>query len=194
MLAAAKNIPIPFQIRKAAEWLLMQDGVIAYPTEAVYGLGCLPDSDSAIARILHIKDRDWRKGVILVASEVEQVIPYISDQGLELLDFLEAPQEHPVTWLMPVNDWVSPLLRGTHSKIAIRLSQHPTVRALCDATDSAIVSTSANRAGQAAFTKAHQVRNHFMDEIDQTVSGNVGDFNKPSAIIDAQTQTVIRAY
>ncbi|WP_251358688.1 L-threonylcarbamoyladenylate synthase [Kangiella sp. TOML190] len=185
---------INFQIRKAAEWINLHNGVIAYPTEAVYGFGCSPDSNLGLSRILKIKQRDWQKGMILVASHMDQVIPYISETGLEFIDCLLIEKDYPVTWLLPVEPQVSQLLRGTHQKIAIRISNHPLVQALCETANSAIVSTSANRAGQPPFTKAHQVRNQFHDDLDQVLSGNVGSFAKPSAIIDAETQTIIRAY
>lgn len=183
-----------FQIRKAAEWINFQDGVIAYPTEAVYGFGCHPESEAGLKRILQIKQRDWRKGMLLVASRVEQVIPYLAIDALSQTHCLKEQRDYPVTWLLPVDSHVSPLLTGTHEKIAVRISQHPIVQALCDASDSAIVSTSANRAGQEPAIHAHQVRSQFQHDLDQVVAGNVGGFDKPSAIIDAETQTVIRAY
>ncbi len=183
-----------FKIRQAAEWINVHDGVIAYPTEAVYGFGCSPESEIGLSRILSIKQRDWRKGMILVASHIDQVIPYISAAGLDFVDCLLETRDYPVTWLLPVEPQVSPLLRGTHPKIAIRISSHPTVKALCETANSAIVSTSANRAGQPPLVSAHQVRCQFQDDLDQVVAGNVGGFSKPSAIIDAETQTMIRAY
>ncbi|NVJ65792.1 MAG: Sua5/YciO/YrdC/YwlC family protein [Gammaproteobacteria bacterium] len=183
-----------FQIRRAAEWINFHDGVIAYPTEAVYGFGCHPQSEAGLSRILRIKQRPWHKGMLLVASSIEQVIPYISIAGLPQLDTLREERDYPVTWLLPADDSVSPLLIGSHQKIAIRISKHPVVKALCESANSAIVSTSANRAGHQPSTKAHQVRAQFSHDLDQVVAGNVGGFTKPSAIIDAETQTIIRAY
>ncbi len=183
-----------FKIRKAAEWINFYDGVIGYPTEAVYGFGCHPESEAALAHILDIKQRPWQKGMLLVASNIEQVIPFVATSGLDQLERLLEPKDYPVTWLLPVDSYVSPLLTGTHKKIAVRLSSHPTVQALCEHANSAIVSTSANRAGQLPLTQAHQVRAQFRLDLDQVVSGNVGGFAKPSAIIDAETHQVIRAY
>ncbi len=183
-----------FQIRRAAEWINFHDGVIAYPTEAVYGLGCHPESEMGLMRILQIKNRDWRKGMLLVASCVEQVIPYITIAGLSQLDCFKEDRGYPITWLLPVESYVSPLLTGTHPKIAIRISNHPIVKALCDTANSPIVSTSANRAGQKPMTQAHQVRAQMGLDIDQIIAASVGSFSRPSAIIDAETQTVLRAY
>ncbi len=183
-----------FSTRKAAEWINFHDGVIAYPTEAVYGFGCHPESKIGLMRILQMKQREWQKGMLLVGSKIEQVIPYISIEGLAQLDCLKEKRDYPVTWLLPADSHVSPLLTGIHKKIAIRISQHPNVKALCEAADSALVSTSANRAGQQPALHAHQVRSQFPYELDQVIAGNVGGYSKPSAIIDAETQAIIRAY
>ncbi|AOE51003.1 Threonylcarbamoyl-AMP synthase [Kangiella sediminilitoris] len=171
---------------------MQQDGVIAYPTEAVFGLGCLPDSDQAIQRILDIKNRPWHKGLILVASEIQQVEPFIDPEALDLLACFDQYSGQPVTWLLPRVDTMSPLICGRHPKIAIRLSQNPHIRALCDKAGSAIVSTSANRAGQPEMKSPEMIRNHMMTQLDMVVAGPLGGYDRPSKIIDAQTQQVLR--
>ena len=183
----------PYQIRKAAR-LIQHGAVIAYPTEAVYGLGCHPDSEQALRYLLKLKNRPWHKGLILVASDVSQIIPYISAEALELLDCFEQEFDHPVTWLLPVHESVSPLLCGDHDKIAVRLSTNPYIQALCNQLDAPLVSTSANKAGQPEITQAHLVRAKFKHDLDQLIAGEVGGFSRPSAIIDAQTKAVIRPY
>ncbi|HEY9029919.1 MAG TPA: Sua5/YciO/YrdC/YwlC family protein [Kangiella sp.] len=182
----------PFKMLYAAQ-RIQQGGVIAYPTEAVYGLGCHPKAEQAIQRILEIKRRPWQKGLILVASTVEQIKPYLSEEGLTLINCFNEQHKRPVTWLLPVNAEVSPLLRGEHEKIAVRLSTNPYVKALCDAANSALVSTSANRAGQPEMTKAEQVRCQMGSELDLIIVGPTGGHTRPSSIIDAQTREVLRA-
>jgi len=180
-----------------------QDGVIAYPTEAVFGLGCLPFSVEAIERILAIKKRPWHKGLILVASDIAQIEPFVDENFHDLLVcFDEVPffeesgpsePDQPVTWLLPKSELVLPLVCGEHSKIAIRLSKHPVVKALCDEAQSVIVSTSANRAGNPEMKRTEEVRNQMWNQLDTVVSGAVGGYDRPSKIIDAQTQQVLRA-
>lgn len=182
-----------FQIRKAAK-LVQHGGVIAYPTEAVYGLGCHPDSEQALQYLLDLKKRPWQKGLILVASEVSQIIPYISQQALELLNCFDKTYDYPVTWLLPVHESVSPLLCGAHDKIAVRISSNSHVQALCGHLEAPLVSTSANKTGQPEITQAHLVRAKFKHSLDQIIAGEVGGYNRPSAIIDAQTQAIIRPY
>ncbi|RDX37007.1 Sua5/YciO/YrdC/YwlC family protein [Kangiella sp. HD9-110m-PIT-SAG07] len=186
-----------FQIKRAVN-LMEQDGVIAYPTEAVFGLGCLPFSIEAIQRILTIKKRPWHKGLILVASDIGQIEPFVDENFHDLLlCFEEYPDEQdpeqPVTWLLPKSELVLPLVCGDHSKIAIRLSKHPVVQALCDEAQSVIVSTSANRAGNPEMKQTSEVRNKMSTQLDMVVSGAVGGYDRPSTIIDAQTQQVLRA-
>ncbi len=191
-----------FQIKRAVN-LMEQDGVIAYPTEAVFGLGCLPFSVEAIQRILDIKKRPWHKGLILVASDIGQIEPFVDENYHDLLMcFDEVPffeeshpsePDQPVTWLLPKSELVLPLVCGDHPKIAIRLSKHPVVQALCDEAQSVIVSTSANRAGNPEMKRTEEVRNQMTHQLDMVVSGAVGGYDRPSKIIDAQTQKVLRA-
>lgn len=186
-----------FQIKRAVN-LMEQDGVIAYPTEAVFGLGCLPFSVEAIERILAIKKRPWHKGLILVSSDIAQIEPFVDENFHDLLvcfDEVPDPEEpdQPVTWLLPKSELVLPLVCGEHPKIAIRLSKHPVVKALCDEAQSVIVSTSANRAGNPEMKRTEDVRNHMTNQLDMVVSGAVGGYDRPSKIIDAQTQKVLRA-
>lgn len=186
-----------FQIKRAVN-LMEQDGVIAYPTEAVFGLGCLPFSVEAIERILAIKKRPWHKGLILVASDIAQIEPFVDENFHDLLvcfDEVPDPEEpdQPVTWLLPKSELVLPLVCGEHPKIAIRLSKHPVVKALCDEAQSVIVSTSANRAGNPEMKRTEDVRNQMTHQLDMVVSGAVGGYDRPSKIIDAQTQKVLRA-
>lgn len=181
-----------FKMHSAAQYI-KQGGVIAYPTEAVYGLGCHPKAEQAIQRILKIKRRPWQKGLILVASTVQQIEPYLSKDGLALVDCFKEQHKRPVTWLLPVREDVSLLLRGEHQKIAIRLSTNPFVKALCNAANSALVSTSANRAGQPEMTTAEEVRCHMGSELDMIIDGPTGGHTRPSSIIDAQTREILRA-
>ncbi len=160
-------------------------GVIAYPTEAVWGLGCNPWDFDAVSRILELKQRPMEKGLILVASDVAQI--------RFLLDPLpQAQQENalshwpgPVTCLLPdVLEQIPRSVKGRHSSIAVRVSDHPVVKALCRAAGSPLVSTSANPAGRQPARTACHVHRYFHDQLDRVVPGQVGGQRKPSKIID----------
>ncbi|MDX5328258.1 MAG: L-threonylcarbamoyladenylate synthase [Marinobacter sp.] len=163
-------------------------GVIAYPTEAVWGLGCDPWNREAVERILELKQRPMHKGMILVAASIDQV-RFLLDPLPRVLQW-EAEQHWPgpITCLVPdvleqVPDWV----RGRHSSIAVRVSDHPVVQALCNATGMPLVSTSCNPAGRAPARSVWQVRRYFGDELDRIVPGTLGGNRKPSRIIDIVT-------
>ena len=145
-------------------------GVIAYPTEAVWGLGCDPWDQEAVERILELKQRPVEKGMILVASSVDQ-IRFLLDPLTRSMQAEAEPQ---------IPGWV----RGKHSSIAVRVSEHPVVRALCEATGMPLVSTSCNPAGRQPARHIWQVRGYFGDQLDWIVPGALGGNRKPSRIID----------
>lgn len=171
---------------------LRRGGVIAYPTEAVWGLGCDPDNDEALTRLLRLKQRDPAKGVILVAGSISQFAPWLAGLPLELHAPLAASWPGPNTWLVPDNGRSHSLVRGGHARVALRVSAHPWVAALCDAFGGPIVSTSANKASEPPAMSADQVRRVFDDELDAIVEGDLGGLERPSTIRDLVTGQLMR--
>ena len=175
--------------------VLQQGGVIAYPTEAVYGLGCDPKNLEAVKKILDLKQRKKEKGLILIASNFEQLKIYISplEKTIEK-KLLDSWQEHrdAITWLVPVDKDISIYLKGQFETLAVRVSHHPVVKALCDKFDGAIISTSANIATQEAARTAEQVKQIFDDKIDYIIDGDTDINAQPSEIRDALTDKIIR--
>lgn len=177
----------------AARWVQC-GGVIAYPTEGVYGLGCDPRNLVAVQRILHIKRRHWDKGLILIAADLAQVTPFLLPITVNVQEkILNAWHDgEVVTWLLPAKASVSPLLRGQFNSLAIRLSQHMQVTALCRLAGTALVSTSANVARNAPLTTAYAVRRYFGSQLDYVLVGKVGELAQPSPIRDALTEQIVR--
>ncbi|MDN3524770.1 Sua5/YciO/YrdC/YwlC family protein [Halomonas sabkhae] len=173
--------------------VLREGGVIAYPTEAVWGLGCDPDDAPALQRLLDIKRRDPAKGVILVAADLEQCEPWLEGLAPALRSPLAAPQPQPTTWLVPDNGRAHALVRGTHARVALRISDHPGVQALCRAFGGPLVSTSANRAGEDAAMSVEVVQRLFGHELDGVLPGALGGHARPSTIRDLTTGQVLRA-
>lgn len=169
----------------------MLDGkVLAYPTEGVWGLGCLPNNPDAVHRLLDAKQRDPDKGLILIAARCEDLEPYI----LPLDETQQAKLEHPgepVTWLVPAAEGASVLLRGTHATQAVRITRHSLCRALCLEVG-ALVSTSANPEGTPPARTSEEVREMFGSAIDGIVEGSLGGASGPSEIRDLLTGQVIR--
>ncbi|WP_163558276.1 Sua5/YciO/YrdC/YwlC family protein [Halomonas sp. NO4] len=176
----------------AAVSALHAGGVIAYPTEAVWGLGCDPDNDAAVAHLLRLKERDPAKGLILVAASIAQFAPWLERLPPALHAPLVASWPGPNTWLVPDNGRTHPLVRGAHDSVALRVSDHPGVIALCEAFGGPLVSTSANRAGEPPAMSAAEIREIFGDDIDAVVEGELGGNERPSTIRDLVSGRVLR--
>lgn len=177
------------QIVRAAD-LLLGGSVVAYPTEGVFGLGCMPDDPDAVSRLLLLKRRDPRKGLILVAAARDQLVEWLAgDAGL----LPDPDPERPVTWIAPAADNVPRLIRGDHEDVAVRLTTHPVAAALCDAVGSALVSTSANYAGQPAVRNRYVLRRKFGAAVDYIVPGDCGTAAGPSEIRVLGSGAVLRA-
>ncbi|MGR2739412.1 L-threonylcarbamoyladenylate synthase [Billgrantia sp. Q4P2] len=177
----------------AAVAALRAGGVIAYPTEGVWGLGCDPDNDEAVAHLLRLKERDPAKGLILVAASIGQFAPWLEGLAAELHAPLVASWPGPNTWLVPHNGRTHALVRGGHDCVALRVSAHPGVAALCQAFGGPLVSTSANRANEPSAMSAAEVREIFGDELDAIVEGELGGLDRPSTIRDLRSGRVLRA-
>ncbi|MBV1883451.1 MAG: Sua5/YciO/YrdC/YwlC family protein [Pseudomonadales bacterium] len=178
-----------------ANYALNRGGVIAYPTESVYGLGCDPFNKEAVVRLLAIKQRQVEKGLIIVAANKEQLLPWISNLSPALLTCLDDSWPGPTTWVVPSNlmkqafpYWIT----GDFDSVALRVSDHPIVKALCEGYGGPLVSTSANFAGCQPFTNAIQVRLKMGHSIDEIVVGKVGNRAKPSTIKDLLTGNTLR--
>ncbi|RVU83459.1 tRNA threonylcarbamoyladenosine biosynthesis protein RimN [Leucothrix sargassi] len=169
-----------------------QGGVIAYPTEAVFGLGCLPDNPLALQRLLDIKRRPIEKGLILVAANFDQVRAYLS---ADIQPTKQQMTPDNITWVYPVAEGISPLLRGNFDSIAVRISKHPLVQALCTELQSPITSTSANITGEPPCYSAQAVVEQFEDQplapnavLDGPTSGQLN----PTEIRDAISGKTLR--
>ncbi len=175
-----------------AAHVINKGGIVAYPTEAVYGLGCDPSDEQAILRLLTLKQRAPEKGLILIAANIEQLLPYVCFTDA-ILKRITPSWPGPTTWLVPTQKNVSPLLTGIHDTLAVRVTNHPVASALCEKAGIALVSTSANRSGQLPARNDVQVRRMFGHDIDFIVPGTSGRNKKPSEIRDARSGRVIRA-
>lgn len=169
--------------------LLKQEGVVICPTEAVYGFSCDPDSALAIEALMNLKQRPKDKGLILVASSVEQLIAWIDAS----VDLSAAGQSWPgpVTWIMPVSTARTnhPVVKdGT---IAVRVTDHPVMRALCDAFGGCLVSTSANPSGQPPAKSTDVLYRYFGDQC-AVLEGALGGLDRPTRIIDGRSGKILR--
>jgi L-threonylcarbamoyladenylate synthase len=168
---------------------LRRGGVIAYATESCFGLGCDPRNRRAALRLIRLKQRAANKGLILIAADPQQLAPYVAHFPRKAL----ATWPGPHTWLLQPTAAVPPWVRGRHPRIAVRVTRHAQAAALCHAAAMALVSTSANRAGERPARSYTEVLRRFGAALDYVLPGRIGDLKAPTPITDAITGQVVRA-
>lgn len=173
--------------------IMRNGGVIAYPTEAVWGLGCDPFNETAVRKILELKSRPVEKGLILVASQTDHLSPWLDHLSHDAGERLLSKTDIPTSWVVPDEIIAPAWVRGEHASVAIRLSQHQPVQALCDAFNGVIVSTSANPAGLDPAISAEEVNAYFGDGIDAIFDASLGGNTQPSQVRDLISGTLFRA-
>lgn len=182
---------LKLRVHRAAR-RLRAGGVVAYPTEAVYGLGCRPDAPDAVARILSMKRRSWRKGLLIVGATLEQLERYADLEASPLLERILESWPGPHTWVLPAHRRAPASITGGRRTIAVRLTAHPIAAALCRSTGSALVSTSANLANRPPLRSALAVRRTLGSKLDDVVAGPLGGLTSPTTIRDGITGEILR--
>src|SRR5579875_1280932 len=177
---------------EAAAALLHEGGVLAYPTEGVYGLGCDPDDHAAFDRIFAMKRRPPEQGVLLIAADFEQVEPWIGNVPEPALERARTAWPGAHTFIFPRSTRVPAWAAGGHAGIALRVTAHEPSAALCRAVGGPIVSTSANRHGAAPARSAAEIRAIFGDEPDGVLDAPLGGLDRPTPITDAVSGAIIR--
>jgi L-threonylcarbamoyladenylate synthase len=175
-------------LARAAQ-IIQDGGVVAYATEYCFGFGCDPRNRAAVVRLLRIKQRAVRKGLILLAGHVDQLAPYVAEIPKAALSSWPGPH----TWLVPPTSITPRWITGAHPRVAVRVTAHPQAAALSLATGTPIVSTSANRAGEAPGRDYRDVLRRFGNELDLVLPGRVGDLAAPTPIRDSASGATIRA-
>ena len=182
----------PWHLREAAR-TLRAGGVVAYPTEAVFGLGCDPENGHAVYRLLALKQRAPHQGLILIASSISQLYPFIEDLAGTTKERVLATWPGPVTWLVPARPDTPFWLTGTHHTLAVRVTAHAPAAALCRWFGGPLVSTSANLSGRSPARSLLGVRLRFGSALDYLLPGLTGGGRRPSEIRDARSGQVVRS-
>lgn len=178
---------------RAAARVVKSGGLIAYPTEAVYGLGCDPRNEGAVRRLLALKHRPMRKGLILIAADFTQLAPFLQPLAATDRALIAATWPGPHTWLIPARSDTPRWLRGRHDTLAVRVTAHPLAAALCRICGHPLVSTSANRSGRPPARTALAVRRQLGEKaIDYLLTGSTGGAAQPTEIRDLRTGRRVR--
>lgn len=180
------------QILTAAR-IIKRGGVVAYPTESCFGLGCDPRNTKAIMRLLRLKKRSPDKGLILISDCFERLAHFIKALPLDRQEMMHNSWPGPVTWLCPAKPGTSRLLTGKSKSLGIRVTAHPVAARLCRAAGMAMVSTSANVATRPSIRCSNRVLQTFANNLDFVVEGPIGQQQHPSRIIDVFSGQIFRA-
>lgn len=183
---------LPLSLQKSVD-ALRAGGVIAYPTEAVWGLGCDPFNPLAVDRLLRLKQRPVEKGLIVVAANMAQLEPLLQHLSADQRQRLAHSWPGPTTWLLPdPHQYFPAWIRGSFDSVAVRVSAHPPVRRLCEAYGGPLVSTSANPAALPPARSRLRVLRWFGRNLDHVLPGRLGGRAAPSTIVDLRSGRVLR--
>lgn len=177
---------------KEAIICLRRGEIIAYPTEAVYGLGCDPMNQQALKKLLLLKQRAADKGLIVVGADYSHIAPYVAMTQEELPEIINNSWPGPYNWVLPAPSSSSNLLTGQYVTQAVRVSAHPVVKELCVGFGGGIVSTSANITNQASCTTQEELQDSFFSGVAGIVSGDIGEELQPCSIRQYNSTKVIR--
>lgn len=178
---------MPGDLRHAAH-VIRSGGIVAYATEYCFGLGCDPFNERAVSRLLRIKRRPPDKGLIVLAAHPDQLEPFVA----ELPAAVRQSWPGPHTWLVPPRPQVPRWITGAHPRVAVRVTAHRQAAALCAQCGMAIVSTSANRAGERPARSFRDTVRRLGKEVDYVLPGRVGTLAAPTPIRDAFTGEIVR--
>jgi len=176
---------------RALQHFLRSGGVIAYPTESCFGLGCDPTNHRALKRLLRIKGRPQRKGLIVIAQHFSQLQKLIAPVTPEQKQRMFTRWPGPHTWLVPASRRCPALLRGRHTSLAVRVTANPLAANLCRQAGMALVSTSANHNGRVPAKTARECHRLFGGRV-KVLPGRTGGASKPSTIQDLITGAIVR--
>jgi L-threonylcarbamoyladenylate synthase len=190
-LKASGVSPSSLKLQRAVA-ILRAGGVIAYPTETVWGFGCDPLNERAVARLLNLKGRSVEKGLILIGASAEQFSDYLDELEPAMKSKFTASTCRPTTWLVPANSRVPSWIKGDFNSVALRVSTHKLVSDLCLAFGSPIVSTSANKSGYPTPPQPWPLRKFLGNGLDYILPGILGEASGPSEIRDLISDKRIR--
>lgn len=182
-----------FNLQIASSYIRNGD-VIAYPTEAVFGIGCLPNCDSALKKVIEIKKRNVNKGMILISHNSELFRKYVNFDEISNDDWLYMNKfwPGPYTFILPAKPELSFYIRGNHPTVAVRVTSHPLVKKLCEMGNEPLISTSANLSSEEPCRTYEETVRRMGNFVDYVVCGTTLGYDKPSTIVDLKTKKILR--
>jgi len=178
-----------FSISHAAH-IIRHGGIIAYPTDTIYGLGCDPYNAEAVSSINEIKQRPLHKQFILLAGDINQVLSLVDLDKEQQQKITHAAE--PTSWVIEAKPSVPSWLVSDDGSITIRISQQHDVQRLCHALGHAIISTSANPSGKPPARNSLELHRYFHHNLDMILAEHQMLAGRPSKVIRLCDNHVIR--
>jgi L-threonylcarbamoyladenylate synthase len=166
--------------------VLRSGGVVAYPTDTLYGLGVDPRRADAVERLYAAKGRDASVAIPLIAASIEQAREVAILGELEMR-LARAFWPGPLTLVMPARPVLTAALLAGGSTVAIRVPSHAVARELCRVFGFPLTATSANRSGEQPAASGHEVIASFVSEIDLLLDAGAAPGGPPSTIVEIAT-------
>lgn len=170
-------------LNRVAE-VIRQGGVIAYPTDTFYGLGCDPFNEAAIERLFAIKQREWDKPILLIISDPSFVVWLTSERNERFERLSQHFWPGPLTLVLRASERLPSTLTGETGTIGIRLPDHALCRRIVNAAGGVLTGTSANLTGQPSAATAEGVQNQLGETLDLIVDGGPTPGGAPSTVLD----------
>jgi len=170
---------------------IRRGGVIAYPTESCFGLGCDPKNKKAINKIIKLKKRSLNKNFILIGSSLKHFDYFTNSFNDVTKENLFSKWPGPHTWIIKANNRCPNWLKS-NSKIALRIPSFSNCQALINSIDMAITSSSLNLSGKIPLKNYRDVCRFLPDQV-KLIKGRIGKNRNPSVIQDFKTKNIIRS-
>ncbi|MDZ7699320.1 MAG: L-threonylcarbamoyladenylate synthase [Deltaproteobacteria bacterium] len=177
------HIDLMRPIKRAAE-VLKTGGIVAYPTETVYGLAADISNSSAIKKLFRLKQRKPNRPILMLIPSVDDLRQYTDHIPLVATQLMKRFWPGALTLIFKASPLVSPLLTGGKGKIGIRLSSHPVAAALAKEMGRPITSTSANLSRGPSPRTPDEVVDTFDEGIDLILDAGPSPGNTPSTVLD----------
>ena len=171
--------------------LFLQDKVFAYPTEGVWGLGCNPFSEKAVNKLINLKKRPKNKGIIVLAGSLQQLLPFTQHLSEKLKKRMNSKWPGPHTWLVPSSSETPKWLLGPTGLLALRLSNHKTVKELTKSLNMPICSTSEKISRKKPAKDSEEIRTFCYDKVHR-IEGKLDSLKKPTPVQNLESKEWLR--
>lgn len=177
------NMTLQNDISKAVS-VMKRGGVILYPTDTVWGIGCDATSSDAVRRVYEIKQRSDSKALISLSSDIDMLERFVGNVPLSVADFLEK-SDRPTTVVYPSCRLLAPELLADDGSAGIRVTSEIYSRGLCQELGVPVVSTSANISGEPAPALFSEISDEIISAVDY-----VADFRRDDSTVSAPSRVV----